>query len=569
MKKEVSAIKLSIVIPYYKTLLYTEQLFDVLIPQLTKEVEVCVIDDGCNELELDKYKEVKVLHIDNGGVSNARNVGINNTTGQYIAFIDSDDMVVEDYVKKILSIKEDYDYCYLSWKDTKGNEYIIENEPPEFNKCVWNCVYSRKLIGNKRFRKNLQYGEDWDFNDRVRKGNKKNITDIMYIYNAGREDSLTDKYCKGEITKDRPLKAQVVMFLRFVSKIGGVETFLYEFFKEFHNKYDILFLYDECDPVQLNRYSKLVKCERYYYQNVECETYLNVNFNKNIADNVIASSGNYYDMCHTDYDAMGWKYTKHPKTTMTIGVSEASRKSFLKQFPQEQCITIHNLLKHDLKKIPNTDKKLHLISTTRLSYEKGYSRMKALANRMNELSIPFIWEVYTNDMPNEEIPNLIFKQPRLDIMEETCKADILAQLSDTEADGYATKEAFSLGIPVLATNYPSIYEQGMKVGKNGWVIEMDLSNMDEVIKSLKRLDFKPQDFNFAGLWENLLGEHKKSNYVWDGTMVDESPDRWIALDRVRDDTNNIVYEGEEAMLYSGERIRILLENKLIKRMEEN
>ena len=567
-KKEVSAIRLSIIIPYYKTLNETKQLLDTLIPQLNDKVEVILIDDGCYEKELDNYKDIKVIHIDNGGVSNARNIGLDNAKGQYIAFIDSDDMIVDNYVENILSIKEDYDYCYLSWKDTKGNEYIIANEPPEFNKSIWNCVYNRKAIGTNRFKKNLQYGEDWDFNLRVRHGNKKNITDIMYIYNVGRENSLTDLYCSGKITELRPLKAQLVMFLKFVSKIGGVETFLYEFFKEFYNKYDILFLYDESDPIQLNRYRKLVRCQRYYYEPIECETFLNCNFNKNIADNVVSSSGNYYDMCHTDYDAMGWKYTKHDKTTLTIGVSDTSRKSFLKQFPDEKAITIHNLLNHDIKRELQKDEKLHLISATRLSWEKGYWRMKELAKRMNELKVPFVWEVFPNDIPDEDIPNFVFKEPKLNVMEDVAKSDYLCQLSNTEADGYSTKEALSMGVPVLATNYPSIYEQGMIVGKTGFILEMDLSNMDEVIHNLKRITFEPIKYDYAKLWEPLLGKHQQSKYKWDGNMLEEKPDRWIALERIRDEEDNYIETGEEAKLYTGERIRTLLEHKLIKRMED-
>jgi len=567
-KKEDFAIKLSIIIPYYKTLDYTKELFKVLEPQLNENVEVLLIDDGCYEKELDKLP-AKVFHIDNGGVSNARNIGLNNAKGQYIAFIDSDDSVSGDYIKNILSIKEDYDYCYLSWKDTKGNEYIIANEPPEFNKSVWNCVYSRKIIGKNRFKKNLQYGEDWDFNTRVRNGKKKNITDIMYIYNVGREDSLTDKYCKGEITSLRPLKAQIVMFLRFISKIGGVETFVYEFVKEFHDKYDILFLYDEADPIQLNRYRKYVRCQRYYGEKIECETFLNCNFNKNIADDVTAISGNYYDMCHTDYDAMGWKYVKHPKTTLTICVSEASARSFLKQLPDEKCVTIHNLLVHNIKREVRKDKKLHFISTTRLSWEKGYWRMKAFAERMNELKIPYIWEVYTTDVKQDDIPNLVYKIPNLDILEETKKADFLIQLSNTEADGYATKEALSLGVPVIATNYPSIYEQSFVKDKTGFILEMDMSNMDEVISKLKRITFEPIKYEYEKLWLPLLGKFQKSNYVFDGTFYEDKPDRWIAVERIRDEENNFVEAGEEAKLYSGERIRILLEHKLIKRMEED
>src|SRR5574344_2460467 len=110
-------IKLSIIIPYYKTLELTKKLLDTLVPQLTKECECILIDDGCNELELDKYP-ITVIHKENGGVSKARNTGIDKATGEYIVFIDSDDMIKSNYIETILNkIKSTkFDYCLFSWE---------------------------------------------------------------------------------------------------------------------------------------------------------------------------------------------------------------------------------------------------------------------------------------------------------------------------------------------------------------------------------------------------------------------------------------------------------------------
>ena len=95
-------MKLSIIIPYYKVLDHIKKLFEVLEPQLDDEVEVIIVDDGCNEKELDKLK-AKVIHLESnsGGAGKPRNVGIENSTGEYIAFIDADDMITSDYVSEI------------------------------------------------------------------------------------------------------------------------------------------------------------------------------------------------------------------------------------------------------------------------------------------------------------------------------------------------------------------------------------------------------------------------------------------------------------------------------------
>ena len=563
-------MKLSIVIPYYKTLELTKKLLDNLMKQQTKDVEIIVIDDGCNEKSLDKY-DIKVIHKSNDGVSSARNTGLNIAQGKYIAFIDSDDNVSKDYVKNVLNKinKEEFNYCYMSWSNNKGTKYIIDNEPPEFNKSVWNCIYKKEVIGKKRFRGNMQYGEDWDFNTRVRKGKRVNITEVMYYYNDGRIDSLTDQYCKGTITATKPLKAQIVLFQRFISKLGGVETFVYEFLKSKYKDHDILFLYEECDPQQLQRYKRFAKCRLYRGEKVECELYLNINFSKNIADNVKASSGEYLDMCHTDYDAMGWKYTKHKKTTTTICVSEVVKKAFLKQFPKEKTEVIHNILNMEKRK-----RVLHLISATRLSWEKGYDRMKAFAKMLNKKHIPFVWTVFTNDIPDEDIDGFVFMKPRVNVTDYVSHSDYLMQLSNTEADGYSTKEAFTLGVPVIATNYPSIYEQGIKIGTNGYILEMDLSNLEEVIDNMyeNELKFEPVKFEFEKLWDKHLGKKTKSDYIYDDTepiLEDILDDRWVvSVRRIKDEEGNIVKKGEEAKLYSSERIRMLLDNDMIERMEE-
>lgn len=193
-------MKLSIIIPYHEPLELTLELLDVLIPQLTNECELCIVDDDVNTYKLDEYKSdrVKVIHHDknSGGAGKPRNTGIDNTTGEYISFIDSDDLVSKDYIEKIINKinTNPFDYCFYSWKfnGLRKDEVIIRDEPPEWNCGVVNCVYKRATIGKERFNEDMKIAEDYDFNVRVRKGKKENILDIIYYYNNGRQGSLTN-----------------------------------------------------------------------------------------------------------------------------------------------------------------------------------------------------------------------------------------------------------------------------------------------------------------------------------------------------------------------------------------
>lgn len=187
--------KISIITPYYKCLNEINNLASVLEPQLNKNIEWIIVDDGCNEKQLDKLK-ANVIHLkeNSGGASIPRNIGLDNAKGDYILFIDADDMITFNYIETIEeTIKtNDFDYCYISWKKKDG-DVIIKDIPPSWNRCVWNCIYTKKIIGKKRFKKELVIGEDWDFNNQVRRGTYTTIEEPLYIYNVDMPNSLSKR----------------------------------------------------------------------------------------------------------------------------------------------------------------------------------------------------------------------------------------------------------------------------------------------------------------------------------------------------------------------------------------
>lgn len=195
-------IKLSIIIPYYKTYDETKRLMDILIPQLTEETEVFLIDDGCHDERLDQYKEkINIIHLEeNHGLSYARNRGIEKAQGKYLTFVDSDDYVSDDYVKSIIDKinSYDFDYCYFSWKfANQGDTIIIKDNPPTWNLAVWNAVYKKDYV--ELFDENVRFMEDvpWQIEMRKKNGKKEIINKVLYYYNDGRPGSLTATGGKG------------------------------------------------------------------------------------------------------------------------------------------------------------------------------------------------------------------------------------------------------------------------------------------------------------------------------------------------------------------------------------
>lgn len=187
-------IKLSIIIPTYNRNDKVDNLLEELNKQVNEEVEVLVIDDHSDIPYKSEYKWVKVIRLNenSGGASVPRNIGLDNAKGEYIAFIDADDMIKSNYIEKILEkTKENWDYCFISW-ECSTNKIIIKDMPPKWNCCVWNCIYKRELIGDIRFNPKLRIAEDYEFNQKVRKGIKANIVDILYYYEQYSPDSLVN-----------------------------------------------------------------------------------------------------------------------------------------------------------------------------------------------------------------------------------------------------------------------------------------------------------------------------------------------------------------------------------------
>lgn len=192
-------VKLSLVIPYYKTYDLTIKLLDKLVPQLTEEVEVFLVDDGCHEERLNKYKEINVIHLEeNGGNSVALNTGIKKAVGKYIGVIDSDDMVTEDYIKELLNAIDNTndDLIILDWEDMHTG--VIINRPSNY--APWRSLYRRDII--PLFDESIRHSNDVPFRETLDEDNKSKyyIDKVLYIYNSNRVGSLTWEKANGDLS---------------------------------------------------------------------------------------------------------------------------------------------------------------------------------------------------------------------------------------------------------------------------------------------------------------------------------------------------------------------------------
>ena len=193
--------KITVIVPVYNVENYLEKCLDSLINQTYKNLEIIVINDGstdnsgeiCQEYA---QKDNRIVYIEkeNGGLSDARNVGLDKMTGSYVTFIDSDDWIEQDYIetlyKKIVEYQADISvgnyYSYNEDEETYyfhiyGDSYyekvydnisIFENlyESQEMKSfaliSAWGKLYKAKLFDYLRFDKG-KLGEDGYFNQKM------------------------------------------------------------------------------------------------------------------------------------------------------------------------------------------------------------------------------------------------------------------------------------------------------------------------------------------------------------------------------------------------------------------
>ena len=212
---------ISIIVPIYKVEKYLRVCINSIIGQTYKNIEIILVDDGspdnCGEI-CEEYSKmdfrIKVIHKKNGGLSDARNVGIQNSNGKYICFVDSDDYIDSKFVEILYNsiIKNDVRIAQCGIKKVTQNSKIIESigyENSEVkdskqmlkdlydthweNILVWNKMYLKQSFEDVRFPKGKIHEDEFTTHKVLYKVEKISIVD-SYLYNYRQnEDSITGK----------------------------------------------------------------------------------------------------------------------------------------------------------------------------------------------------------------------------------------------------------------------------------------------------------------------------------------------------------------------------------------
>lgn len=176
--------KISVIVPVYNTEKYLSKCLDSILNQTMKDIEVIVVNDGSkddSQILIDEYKakDQRIISIkkENGGLSDARNLGIDFASAEYIAFVDSDDYIDTTMFERMFYLAEKHDseivFCDLVKVDENGNEFrdlpqspqlpekiILENDFSIFGEMscfACNKLFKKSLFDNHRFRKGIHF----------------------------------------------------------------------------------------------------------------------------------------------------------------------------------------------------------------------------------------------------------------------------------------------------------------------------------------------------------------------------------------------------------------------------
>ena len=283
-----------------------------------------------------------------------------------------------------------------------------------------------------------------------------------------------------------------VFYFKNINSIGGVESSLYYLSQLYKN---MIVYYKEGNPEQILRLAKNVEVRK-YKEPIKCDQFfccygLDIEVEAPVKKHIV----------HCDYKQVSFKPIMYDGFEY-IGVSQLACNSFT-ELTGKPCELIYNpvvIHKNNVDKY--NDGKLHLISATRLTREKGLKRMQKLAQMLEKAGIDYEWVVFTNRHREAIGWNVVYKESKLDIIDEIAKADFLVQLSDCEAFCYSVIEALSVNTPVICTDLPVFKELGLNEG-NSIICDLLMNNVDlNKLKQPFKFKYKPPKSNWNKYLDN-------------------------------------------------------------------
>jgi glycosyltransferase involved in cell wall biosynthesis len=232
---------ISVIIPVYNVEDYLHKCLDSIISQTYENLEIIVVNDGstdnsaqiCEEYAK-KDSRIKLLHKENGGLSSARNAGLDIADGEYIGFVDSDDFIEKNMYERMLNALKEYSanlvICsYFSDREIKypceksmlaDVDFVFKLYLKDYIQAyACNKLYSREIFREIRYTDGILF-EDMDVFLRIiqKAGKTVLLNDKLYHY-VQRENSITNSKFNPRQTKCLDI---IETYKEYSKKMGGI-----------------------------------------------------------------------------------------------------------------------------------------------------------------------------------------------------------------------------------------------------------------------------------------------------------------------------------------------------------
>ena len=340
----------------------------------------------------------------------------------------------------------------------------------------------KKVKANIRF-KDKQHGDEWR-----KQGDIFEVSDerAWQLTQTKYNDKLF--FCDyAGLPWDDEKGPRILIYNYDLYKIGGTETFLFNFCKYYKDK-NIVVMYKTGKPEYINLLHEYVEvCRDDGKTRYSCDVLIMGNyFASDIYPRVTAKQK--YQMIHADYHGMkqaGWPIQlSKPSDVKFIAVSDVAAQGLKTEFGYKSLVN-YNILDKDL----GEERPLTFITLSRATREKGIHRIIALCKLFKQYNKKFLWllcgtiaEQSENDTIKQikEIPEIMLIPPNHNNKALIAVSDYLVQLSDTESFCYSAYEALIMGKPVIVSDFPESKNIVIE-GKNGYIIPRDESKYDEAL----------------------------------------------------------------------------------------
>ena len=192
LKEAFEAPLLSVIVPVYNVEKYLDKCIASILESSYKNLEIILVDDGSSDSSpilcdaySEKHSNIRVIHKENGGLSSARNSGLEVASGKFISFIDSDDYIHSEMFSKLIQLIHDYDADFSSCgnlrvynhveklSNANNSEEVVFNKDDLLTRAITDSfeslclnVYKRELIIDMRFKPGIAF-EDVEFSLRL------------------------------------------------------------------------------------------------------------------------------------------------------------------------------------------------------------------------------------------------------------------------------------------------------------------------------------------------------------------------------------------------------------------